>query len=232
MVRRILAALTGLLAAGLVVFCACRKSLDFPPRLETGTVSDTTHVIGVLPEAGAVDICKNGHRVFDLDAIVADGDDPDQDISWSLSPGPSLEVRLRGDRAEIGPSPNQVCTSYVVFTATDPGGLSASRTCPIAVFDDAEFSLDSPAVVEVDANGSKSAPLTYQYRGNLNGELTWAPPSFDSAMLDTCWLDQPTRPTMLTLAALGVPGITGVYLSVRDSVNHVSFSRSVPVTVK
>lgn len=233
MVRRILAALTGLLAACLLVFCACRKSLDFPPRLGTGTVSDTAQVIGVLPDSGAVEICKNGYRVFDLDAIVADDDDPDSTIRWSLSPGPSLDVRLRGNIADIGPAPNQVCASYVVFTATDPGGMSTSRTCLITVFDDAaEFSIDSPAAVEVDTYQNKSVPLTYQYRGDPSAELKWNPPSFDDALLDTCWLDDLTGPTMLTLQALGDRGITGIYFKVRDSVNHVSFSRSIPVTVK
>src|SRR5512147_2176352 len=127
MVRCVLTSL-----AGLLFICACRPDLSFPPRLVTGSISDTTRIIGVLPDSGAVHVSKNGYRAFNLNAIVADEDDPDSTISWSLSPGPGFEVKLHGDTARIGPVPNQVCTSYVVFTATDPGGLSTSRTCPVA----------------------------------------------------------------------------------------------------
>ena len=153
MVRRVLISLAGLLVAGLLVICACRSDLNFPPRLVTGSVSDTAQVIGVLPDSGVVHVSKNGYRSFNLDAIVADEDDADSTIEWSLSPGPALEVDLQGDTARIGPVPNRVCTSYVVFTASDPGGLTISRTCPISVF---EFliHLDSMVVGSSSVSGT------------------------------------------------------------------------------
>jgi hypothetical protein len=223
MVRGILTSFVGLL-----VICACRSELDFPPRLATGAVSDTARLIKALPDSGAVHISKNGYRAFSLDAIVADEDDADSTITWSLSPGPALEVRLSGDTARIGPVSNQVCTSYVVFTATDPGGLSTSRTCTISVF---EFliHLDSMAM---DSNSVANTVLDFEYRPSLKDGLIWDDPVFDSAWLPECSLVDSSGAKALRLRAGDSVGTTGIYLSISDPVNNVDFHRSIQVTIK
>lgn len=223
MVRSILISL-----AGLLVICACRSDLSFPPRLVTGSVSDTTRLIGVLPDSGTVHVSKNGCRAFNLDAIVADEDDVDSTISWSLSPGPGFEVKLNGDTARIGPVPNQVCTSYVVFTATDPGGLSTSRTCQIAVF---EFliHLDSMAV---NANSLSAAALDCDYRPDLKSGLVWSTPVCDSAWLPECSLADSSGTKVLRLRTSDSVGITGIYLKISDPVNNVDFHHSIQVTIE
>jgi hypothetical protein len=228
MVRSVLTSLVGLLGGALLVSFACRSDLSFPPRLVTGSVSDTAQVIGALPDSGAVYICKNGYRVFNLDAIVADEDDADSTIEWSLSPGPALEASLHGDTARIGPVPNQVCTSYVVFTATDPGGLSSSRTCPIAVF---EFMirLDS---VELASNSAANTVLEYDYRPDLKDGLIWDNPVYDSAWLAECSLADSAGAKVLRLRTNDSVGTTGIYLKVSDPVNSVDFHHSVRVTVE
>jgi hypothetical protein len=228
MVRRVLSSLAGLLVAGLLVICACRSDLSFPPRLVTGSVSDTTRLIGVLPDSGAVQVSKNGYRAFSLDAIVADEDDADSTITWSLSPGPALEVKLHGDTARIGPVPNQVCTSYVVFTATDPGGLSTSRTCPIAVF---EFLIPLDSVV-LHPNSVVDTVLDCDYRPDLKNGLIWDTPVFDSAWLPECSLVDSSGAKVLRLRSGDSVGITGIYLRISDPVNNVSFNHSVQVTTK
>ena len=228
MVRRVLTSLAGLLAAGLLVGGACRSDLNFPPRLVTGPVSDTAQLIGALPDSGAVHISKNGYRAFDLDAIVADEDDADSTISWSLSPGPALEVSLHGDTARIGPVPNQVCTSYVVFTATDPGGLSTSRTCPVSVF---EFRLHLDSML-MDSNSVVDTVLGCDYRPDLKSGLIWDKPVCDSAWLPECSLVDSSGAKVLRLRAGDSVGITGIYLKISDPVNNVDFHHSIQVTIK
>jgi len=223
MVRRVLTSL-----AGLLVTCACRSDLSFPPTLVTGSVSDTTHLIGVLPDSGTVHVSKNGYRAFNLDAIVADEDDADSTISWSLSPGPGIEVKLHGDTARIGPVPNQVCTSYVVFTATDPGGLSTSRTCPIAVF---EFLIHLDSMV-VNSNSVSGAALDCDYRPDLKSGLVWDRPVRDSAWLPECSLEDSSGTKVLRLRTSDSVGTTGIYLKISDSVNNVDFHHSIQVTIK
>lgn len=220
------AALT--LLAGLLVFCSCRPGLDFPPRLVTGAVSDTARLISALPDSGAVNISKNGYRLFDLDAIVADEDDADSVITWSLTPGPELEVRLNEDTAMIGPTANVVCTSYVVFTATDPGGLSASRTCPISVFE-FRIPLDS---VAVDSGGTVDTVLGCDYRPDLEGGLVWGAPVYDPAWLLECSLTWSSGAKMLRLTAGDSVGVTGVYLTISDPVNNVDFHHGIQVRIE
>jgi hypothetical protein len=228
MVRRVLTSRAGLLVVYLLVICACRSDLNFPPRLATGPVSDTTRLIGVLPDSGAVHISKNGYRSFNLDAIVADEDDADSTIEWSLSPGPALEVSLHGDTAGIGPVPNQVCTSYVVFTATDPGGLSTSRTCPISVF---EFLIPLDSIV-MDSSSVVDTVLDCDYRPDLKDGLVWDTPVFDSAWLPECSLVDSSGAKVLRLKTSDSLGITGIYLKVSDPVNNVYFHHSIQVTIK
>jgi len=228
MVRRVLASFAGLLVVALLVICACRSNLSFPPRLVTGAVSDTARLIKALPDSGAVDISKNGYRAFSLDAIVTDEDDADSTISWSLSPGPALEVRLSGDTARIGPVPNQVCTSYVVFTATDPGGLSTSRTCPISIF---EFSIPLDSVV-MNAGSVIDTVLECDYRPDLKRGLIWDKPVCDSAWLPECSLVDSSGAKVLRLKAGDSVGTTGIYLSISDPVNNVDFHHSIQVTIK
>jgi hypothetical protein len=228
MVGRVLTSLAGLLVAGLLVICACRSDLNFPPRLATGSVSDTTWLIVALPDSGAVNISKNGYRSFNLDAIVADEDDADSTIEWSLSPGPALEVSLHGDTARIGPVPNQVCTSYVVFTATDPGGLSSSRTCPISIFEFA-IRLDS---VALDSNSVMDTVLSCDYRPELKVGLIWDKPVCDTAWLPECSLSDSSGAKVLKLRTSDSVGTTGIYLRVSDPVNNVDFHHSIRVTVE
>jgi hypothetical protein len=223
MVRRVLTSF-----AGLLVVCACRSDLSFPPRLVTGSVSDTTRLIGALPDSGAVHISKNGYRAFNLDAIVADEDDADSTITWSLSAGPAIEVKLHGDTASIGPVPNQVCTSYVVFTATDPGGLSTSRTCPIAVF---EFLIPLDSVV-LDHDSVVDTVLGCDYRPDLKSGLVWDKPVCDSAWLPECSLVDSSGAKVLRLKAGDSVGTTGIYLKISDPVNNVDFHHSIQVTIK
>jgi hypothetical protein len=228
MVRRVLTSFAGLLVADLLVICACRSNLNFPPRLATGSVSDTARLIGALPDSGDVHISKNGYREFDLDAIVADEDDADSTIKWSLSPGPGLEVRLHGDTARIGPVPNQVCTSYVVFTATDPGGLSTSGTCPISVF---EFLIRLDSMV-VGSSSVVDTVLDCDYRPDLKNGLIWDTPVYESAWLPECSLVDSSGAKVLRLRSGDSVGITGIYLRISDPVNNVSFSHSLQVTIK
>jgi len=205
--------------------------VDFPPRLETGDVCDTTQVLRVLPSSGAVQISKNGYREFDLDAIVTDEDDTDSTISWSLSPGPLLNVNLNGALAEIGPVPNQTGKSYVVFTATDPSGLSTSKTCSVSVFD--EFKPDSlPDTIVVPRNGDTTVILKCQYRASLRPELSWGAPSYDSIYLDQCSLSGSPDSGALQLKARAIAGATGIQFTVHDPVNHVDFNHGIPVIVK
>ncbi|MCX6844574.1 MAG: hypothetical protein NTX53_20105 [candidate division WOR-3 bacterium] len=232
MVRRLLAALTGLPPVCLLVFCACRPKVDFPPRLETNAVPDTAQVIVALPpDSGVVQVSKNGYRLFDLDAIVTDEDDADSTIRWSLSPGSLLNVNLNGSLAEIGPVPNQAGVSYVVFTATDPVGLSTSKTCPILVFD--EFKTDSlPDTIVVSRSGDTTVVLKCQYRASLKPKLIWGAPSYDSTYLGLCFLSGSPDSGALTVQAKGTSGTTGISLTVRDSVNHVTFNYGIPVTIR
>jgi len=228
MVRRVLTSLAGLLVANLLIICACRSDLSFPPRLVTGSVSDTTQLIGALPDSGAVHISKNGHRAFNLNAIVADEDDADSTISWSFSPGPALEVKLDGDTARIGPVPNQVCTSYVVFSATDPGGLSTSRTCPVAVF---EFLIHLDSIA-MSANSVSGTVLDCDYRPDLKSGLIWDNPVCDSAWLPECSLVDSSGAKVLRLRTSDSAGITGIYLKINDPVNSVYFHHSIQVTIE
>jgi len=191
-------------------------------------VSDTARLIEALPYSGAVYVSKNGCRAFDLDAIVADEDDADSTISWSLSPGPDLAVKLHGDTAQIGPVPNQVCSSYVVFTATDPGGLSTSRTCPMVVFDFL-MPLDS---VAMGPNSVANTVLEYDYRPTLKDGLIWASPACDPAWLPECSVVDSAGEKMLRLRASDSVGTTGIYLTISDPVNNVDFHRSITVTVR
>jgi hypothetical protein len=223
MVRRVLTSL-----AGLLVICACRSDLSFPPRLEIGSVSDTNQLIGALPDSGAVHVSKNGYRAFNLDAIVADEDDADSTISWSITPGPALEVKLDGDTARIGPVPNQVCTSYVVFTATDPGGLSTSRTCPVSVF---EFLIYVDSMM-VGSNSVADAVLSCDYRPDLKSGLIWARPICDSAWLPECSLVDSSGAKVLRVRTGDSVGITGIYLEISDPVNNADFHHSIQVTIE
>jgi hypothetical protein len=223
MVRCVLASL-----AGLLVIFACRSDLSFPPRLVIGSVSDTTQLIVALPDSGAVHVSKNGCRAFSLNAIVADEDDADSTISWSLSPGPALEVKLNGDTARIGPVPNQVCTSYVVFTATDPGGLSTSRTCPIAVF---EFQIHLDSMI-VSSNGVSDTVLDCDYKPDLKSGLVWDKPVRDSAWLPECSLVDSSGAMVLRLRTSDSVGTTGIYLKISDPVNNVDFHHSIQVTIE
>ncbi len=228
MVRSVVTSLSLVLVAGLLMFCGCRSNLSFPPRLVTGSVPDTAMLIAALPDSGPVRVSKNGSRPFDLDAIVEDQDDPDSTIRWSLSPGPGLEARLSGDTARIGPVPNQVCTSYVVFTATDPGGLSTSRTCPVSVFEFA-IALDS---VALSTNSTTHTVLDCDYIPDLKDGLVWDTPAYDSAWLPECSLADSAGLEVLTLKASDSVGTTGIYLRVSDPVNSVEFHHSIQVTIR
>ncbi|MBN2466163.1 hypothetical protein JXD38_11135 [candidate division WOR-3 bacterium] len=228
MVKRVLSPLAGLLVAVVLVTCACRSELNFPPRLVVAPVSDTSQLIGALPYSGAVYVSKNGYRAFDLDAIVTDEDDADSTISWSFSPGPDIEVRLQGDTARIGPVPNRVCSSYVVFTATDPGGLNTSRTCPFVVF---EFRMMLDSMV-MTPNSVADTVLECDYRPTLKSGLIWDQPVFDSAWLLECSLVDESGAKVLRLETSDSVGTTGIYLRVSDPVNNADFHHSIQVTVR
>jgi hypothetical protein len=232
MVRRVVVSLTGLLFAGLLLFGACRTVVSFAPELASGNVPDSVLVVVAIPDTGYVHISKNGYRVFDLDAIVTDEDDVDSVIEWSFTPGPGLELRLQGDSALIGPAPNQVCTSYVVFTANDPDGQSASKTCPIAVFD--EFDTDLlPSAISVRRNADTTVALMCGYRPGLRYLLEWDDSiSHDDAYLDTCYLGGSPVSGNLTVEAANALGTTGVYFRVYDPANHVYFDHSIPVVIR
>jgi len=231
MVRSVLAVLVGLLAVCLLVFCACRSNVDFPPALEPGAVPDTALVVKTIPGSGYVNISKNGYRVFNLDSIVTDDDDEDSDISWSLSPGPLLNVNLKDSLAEIGPLPNQAGESYVVFTATDPLGLSVSKTCPILVFD--EFRVDTLlGTIAIKPDSTKRVAVAYGYRDGLEPGLEWEEPQIDTAWLKTCSLSVKPDSLVLTVEARDSSGTTGIYLAVDDPVNHVTFHHSIPVAIQ
>jgi hypothetical protein len=232
MVGRVLVSLTGLLSAGLLLFGACRSVVEFAPVLSPGDVPDADQVVKTIPGSGYVNISKNGYRVFDLDAIVSDSDDVDTDIGWSFSPGPGLEVRLQGDSALIGPLPNQVCTSYVVFTATDPIGKSSSKTCAIMVFD--EFSVAPGAdTLSVKRHDSTSISLACHYRPSLQSLLTWGDAVLsDTVKLKSCSLSGSPANGRITVHAGSDSCMAAVQFSVNDPVNHVDFVHSIPVVVR
>jgi len=220
-----------MLAAGIIVVVTCRPATDFGPRIETGDVSDTTQVVRALPSSVAVQISKNGYREFDLDAIVTDEDDADSTIRWSLSPGSLLNVTLYGRLAELGPLPNQVGESYVILTATDPGGLSTSKTCPVSVFD--EFRTDYlPDTIAVSTNRDTTIALKCQYRASLRSKLNWGVVSYDSVYLSQCSLSGSPDSGALTLAARTSAGTTGIQFTVHDPVNHVDFNHGILVMVR
>jgi hypothetical protein len=229
MVRRIVVASIGLTAFGLLALVACQK-LNFPPSFKMGAVPDSVQVIDSLPASGSVAISKNGYRVFDLDAIVDDEDDPDSTISWTLTPGPLLLVTLHGDTADIGPTANQIGESYVVFTATDPGGLSWSQRCSVSVFD--EFEIVSPVTESVSVGGTANIPIAYDYRSALRPLLEWGAPAFDNAWLTACRVEGASASKKLILTAGSRPGTTGVQLDVTDPVNHVTFHHGVLIVIQ
>jgi hypothetical protein len=137
-------------------------------------------------------------------------------------------VKLDGDTARIGPVPNQVCTSYVVFTATDPGGLSTSRTCPISVF---EFLIHVDSMM-VGSNSVADAVLNCDYRPDLKSGLIWARPICDSAWLPECSLVDSSGAKVLRVRTGDSVGITGIYLEISDPVNNADFHHSIQVTIE
>lgn len=228
MVRHSLLALVGLTASGLLLFCVCRPVRNLPPAMARGAVADTDTLIARFPSPDTVHVSKNGYRVFDLDAIADDLDNEDAEISWSFSPGPLMYARLVGRRVEIGPLANQVpADGYVVFTATDPGGLSVTNTCHFLV-DTFKITLDT---VTLARNSARSVKVGYVYLPTLKARLDWKVEYFDSQLLETCSLSGGEAKT-ITLKARGTTGITGVYLTVKDPVNHVAFSHSILVTIE
>jgi len=198
--------------------------------IEPNEVPDTAHVIVALPDTGYVHVSKNGYRLFDLDAIVTDEDDADSTIRWTFAPGPALEVRLQGDMATIGPLPNQVCTSYVVFTATDPVGQSTSKTCPILVFDEFKTGL-LPNTITVGKTADTTVSLVCQYRPSLEPKLTWGAVVCDTTYLARDSLYGTPTSGKLAVKAKTKLGTTGVQFTVHDPVNHVDFTHSIPVVV-
>ena len=232
MVRRALVSTAGLLAC-LLTLLVCRHTVEIQPAFNFGIVSDADQVIKVLPESGSgpVQVSKNGYRVFDLDSIVTDGDDSASTIRWSLTPGPSLNVWLNGDTALIGPAANQVGESYAVFTATDPGGLSVSWTCPVAVFDSFRINVPDININGVGPGDSATVAVDFVYKFSLKRELTWGAPSYDPTYLDKCYLSGSPDSLRLTAHAKA-SGTTGIYLTVRDTVNHVTFSYSTLANIK
>jgi hypothetical protein len=135
---------------------------------------------------------------------------------------------LSGDTARIGPVPNQVCTSYVVFTATDPGGLSTSKTCPISIF---EFLIPLDSMV-MGSSGALDTILDCEYRPDLKDGLIWDPPVCDSAWLPECSLVDSSGAKVLKVRTSDSVGTTGIYLRVTDPVNNVDFHHSIRVTVR
>jgi hypothetical protein len=236
MVRNVVTGLTGLLFACLLVLGTCRQRVyENNPRIRTAlSVSDTAQFIGALPASGPVNVSKNGYRVFELDSMVEDGNDSPATITWTLSPDALLTVDLDGHQAKIGPVPNLTGRSYVVFTATDPSGLSASRTCSVSVFD--EFAFDTlPKTVFVRSGQGTSVDLRCRYRTTLESSLQWVDTLlfFDNTYLDDCSLAGVADSGRLTVTARdSVVGTTAVQFFVYDPVNHVYFSHSFPVVVQ
>ncbi|HTW91849.1 MAG TPA: hypothetical protein VMH22_09085 [bacterium] len=229
MVRRIVAALAGLLA---IILMNCdTKTLNYPPKLNVvHAVSDAALVISVVPDT--VYVSKNGHRTFDLAAIVRDTVDKNTPIAWSLSPGPLITVDLNSSMADVGPVPNQVCTSYVVFTATDAMGASNSKTCVVSVFD--EFGVTAGAdTIVVNTNDSAYVDITCKYRPILASLLAWGDTILcDTAKLRPCsWSGSPESGGIKVRAKGGIC-TTAVQFFVHDPVNHVDFTHSVPVRVR
>ncbi len=117
-----------------------------------------------------------------LDNYVNDVDNADSEITWTYSGNQDLQVSISADRvAHIAiPDPDWNGSEQIVFTATDPGGLSDHDTVtftvqpvndpPLAVDDHAATSEDSSLHIAVLQNDSdaENNPLTITQILNLN----------------------------------------------------------------
>ena len=201
----------------------CRK-LDYRPTFKKGALPDT------------IFICKNGYQIIPLDSIIKDEDDPDSSLEWSITAGSLIIITLRhtislGRVVELKPILNQIGNTIVTFTATDPLGYSASKTC-IAKVESVHFELKLHTLILIqnqDTTFRKDTIIQYKYRNNIDwrSKLKWNPPSYDTTVLTVgLYADS------LTVKARDSVYSTGIYFTIEDTMNHVIYNRSTLVFVQ
>jgi len=204
---------------GVVFFTSCKEKINVPPTFDlTGEW---------LPDT----IYKNGYRIYYLDSIIEDKDDNDSTIVWSVSSGPLLTIRLidstAGNFVKIEPMRNQTGNDWVDFTATDPMGARASKTCQVYVIEpDFIFNINDTQIGRNDTIiYIKNNRIEYHLvNKNL---LQW------TVNTDTRFLrcDTTTNQSNIYLFAEDTVITTGALFEIYDPENHVYFNRSILVDI-
>lgn len=221
MVRNITNFLITVITAGFLILSFCRRGLEYPPVFKKPGEK------GALPDS--IQIFQNGYRTFNLDSCITDEDDGVCRIQWSVVTGPLLTVKMKrdtivGQYAEIAPLRNQIGKSWVTFTATDPGGLSASKTCFVSI-ETTDFKwLKDTLYIGKDSTRRlpKGTLISYSYSNSCKWLIH----------TDTLLKKGEEKADTVILTAGSNPGTTAVYFQITDTVNHVPFHRSSLVYIK
>jgi hypothetical protein len=122
---------------------AITESLTFTARDPVGSSAFTTTTFTVVPNRspvvsvipGQTVTAPNPFTLISLDAYVADPDEPDNQITWTITGISRLTVNI-ADRVVTISYSGAVTNSYteqLTFTATDPHGLSGSVSAAFTV---------------------------------------------------------------------------------------------------
>jgi len=215
MVKNITYLLICTIFIGAVFFISCKEKINIPPVFKlTGEW---------LPDT----IYKNGYRIYNLDSLVEDLDDHDSTIVWSISSGPLLTTRLidsiDGNFVKIEPIRNQTGNDWIDFTATDPMGARASKTCQVYVIEPiCSLTINNIRIPRGDSvKYKKDSIIVYQNEGRLEWTVS----------TDTIYLTNNSSSPWIRFYAKSTPASTAVYFNLYDPDNHVHFNRSIPVEI-
>lgn len=206
----------------------CHRRLNIPPKFR---------IEGNWWLRDTIRIYKNGYRMIPLDSIIEDEDDVDSLIRWSIASGSLLTIRhvrnnIFGRCVDLVPNRNQTGKTFVTFTAIDPGGLIASKTCSVFVFEPnfkmylADSQYDTISIKVATTKRYYIDSIIKSYDRNLISSLQWfiyTDPSFLRCSLSHRNLD---------FIAKNIPCTTGIYFEVTDPINHVTFHHSTLVFIK
>lgn len=160
---------------------------------------------------------------IDLDNFVADPDNADNEINWTVSNSSNVSISILNRIAEISVNDTiWIGKEGVKFTATDPNGLSGSNSVFFAVSD--ATSPTSPSVV-INNNDqfTKSTAVSLNLSATDNVAVTEMMISNNSSFTSAVWESYATAKNWTLETG---DGLVTVYVKYRDAANNESDVKS------
>ncbi len=131
----------------------------------------------VVSEIPAVSFNEDGRQTVNLNRLVADDDNADNELTWTYTGNTQVSVNVARGRATFTAVANWNGQEQLTFTATDPGGLSATggTSVTVSAVNDPPTLSRVPAVTFAEDQSASMTLTDYvSDPDNAQGEMSWA----------------------------------------------------------